>query len=530
MKKCRILLVAAAMIVSCATYASAIDFKAKGVWFMSFDYGGGSKFATKDRYTGKRIAGYGGAGGNPNSADNFSAAQRLRLQLDAVASEALSGTVYFEIGGQTWGKAAQGAALGADGTVVKVKNAYLDWVIPKTSLKMRMGLQGIALPAMATGASPILHDDVAGIVASYKFNDTASVTGMWVRPYNDNFTAVSAGNSIGNPNAPTNFMDNMDLFGLLAPLKFSGVKMTPWVMVGAIGPNTFRKAGNYTYKGNANAAEFGNAMAQVVPGMLPAVYADHKGSKKFNTNYSSVFWAGFTGAVTAFDPWTFAWDFNYGATSNDISALNRAGWFGTLLTEYKLDWATPGLYAWYSSGDDSNVKNGSETMPFMNATGNDQYSNFGIRGGAQIMREGVIGFNLMGTWGIGARLKNFSFLEDLQHTLRVNYYGGTNSPAMAKYILSKDSPDSSTYTTSRIITDFNDRQKGLYLTTQDSAMEFGLSNSYKIYDNLTMYLEMDYIALWLDQSRSVWGGNGSTIRGISATDAYNVNVSFEYRF
>ena len=48
--------------------------------------------------------------------DTFDAEQRIRLQLDAVASEALSGTVYFEIGTQKWGQAATGGALGADGT------------------------------------------------------------------------------------------------------------------------------------------------------------------------------------------------------------------------------------------------------------------------------------------------------------------------------------------------------------------------------------------------------------------------------
>ena len=36
--------------------------------------------------------------------DEFEAQQRVRLQLDAVASESLSGTVFFEIGNQLWGK------------------------------------------------------------------------------------------------------------------------------------------------------------------------------------------------------------------------------------------------------------------------------------------------------------------------------------------------------------------------------------------------------------------------------------------
>ena len=49
-----------------------------------------------------------------------------------------------------------------------------------------------------------------------------------------------------------------------------------------------------------------------------------------------------------------------------------------------------------------------------------------------------------------------------------------------------------------------------------------------------MLVEANYIALWLDQSRGVWGGytatDGSRVGGNSTTDAWNVNVSFIYKF
>ena len=81
-----------------------------------------------------------------NTDDTFSAMQRLRLQLDAVASESLSGTVYFEIGDTTWGQNVSGGALGADQKIVELKNAYIDWMVPNTDLKFRMGIQNIAMP------------------------------------------------------------------------------------------------------------------------------------------------------------------------------------------------------------------------------------------------------------------------------------------------------------------------------------------------------------------------------------------------
>ena len=61
----------------------------------------------------------------------------MRLQLDAMASESLSGTVYFEIGDTMWGQASSGGALGADKTIVELRNAYIDWTVPNTDLKLR---------------------------------------------------------------------------------------------------------------------------------------------------------------------------------------------------------------------------------------------------------------------------------------------------------------------------------------------------------------------------------------------------------
>ena len=209
-----------------------------------------------------------------------------------------------------------------------------------------------------------------------------------------------------------------------------------------------------------------------------------------------------------------------------------------LLAEYKLDWGIPGLYVWYSSGDDSDIKNGSERMATVHANGNNDFTNYAGNGGPYIAREGVLGKDLIGTWGIGARLKDMSFLEGLKHTFRINYFGGTNSPTMAKYITGKKVAGGD-YNTFRVNTDFNANRFNygsgdLYLTTQDSALELGLTNTYKIYDNLTFMLDAAYVALWLDQSRSVWGhgqaANGGWVSGVDIQDAWNVNASFVYEF
>ncbi|WP_374280545.1 outer membrane homotrimeric porin [Desulfovibrio sp.] len=522
MKKIATLLLAAGLVFGVATGASAIDFKAKGQWIMSFDYGANGGFTG-----GAGNTGFDGARRtqNYNNEDQFEAKQRVRLQLDAVASEALSGTVFFEMGDTTWGRGANGAggALGADGQVVEVKNAYLDWIVPQTDLKIRMGIQGMALPSFTTKSSAILEDDVAGITASYQFNETVGVTALWARTYNDNYTDPNGGRS--------NYMDNVDLFALLVPMTFDGVKVTPWMMYGAMGPNAFRNGNNYF--GNAN-ANVGNAGTWIRSGMLPvggALHKDGTSAAKRLTGYGNAVWAGLTGEVTAFDPFRIAWDFNYGSASYDNSHLNRAGYLGSLLFEYKLDWAVPGLYFWYGSGDDSNPANGSERLPSLHANGNNDFSNFAFTGNPYIAREAMISETMAGTWGIGARLKDMSFLENLKHTLRLNVMGGTNSTSMARYFQGGSRYVAGAGTNLQGPNSFGTvGMDPLYLTTNDTAMEVGLTNTYKMYDNFTVMLDAAYIATWLDKSRSVWGNSRMNGRSDQQRDPWNVNLSFVYSF
>ena len=506
MKKLMTLALAAAMMLGAATGANAIDFKAKGQWIMDFNYGmhgnfGDSKAATNSGF--KR---------NGNQEDEFEAMQRVRLQLDAVASEALSGTVFFEIGDQFWGKGNDGGALGADGQVVELKRAYIDWMVPQTDLKVRMGIQGLALPAFTTNASQIFDDDVAAVSLNYQFNENVGLTAFWARPYNDNNGYKSSDTSKGQW---TNYMDNMDMFAVLLPLSFDGVKVTPWVMYAAMGPGMFE---NDLAKHDKIVKGLGRAQKGLVSGFT--------GFDK-NDTYGNAFWAGVTGEVTMWDPFRIAWDVNYGSASYEDEKMNREGWLASLLLEYKLDWATPGIYGWYGSGDDSNPRNGSERMPVVSANGNNQFSNFAFNGNPYIAREGVLGSTMVGTWGIGARLKDVSFLEDLKHTLRVNFMGGTNAPKMAKYV-GQDLGKRGVY-------DVNGRANAydpMYLTTDDYALEIGLTNTYKMYDNFTVMLDAAYVALWLDDSTSTWGKNPgrSALGGDGVYDAWNVNLSFVYSF
>ena len=507
MKKILTLILAAGMLLGAASGAKAIDFKASGEWLVGFGLGDGSLIKDVDNKKYRHD-------------DTFNAGQRVRLQLDAVASESLSGTVFFEIGDQMWGNAESGAALGADGKVVKVKNAYIDWMVPNTDLKLRMGLQAVAMPNVA-GGSAIMDGDAAAVVASYQFNDNVGLTALWMRPLNDNYTGTNAEDEPYG-NGYNNYLDNMDLFALMLPLKFDGVELTPWAMYGMQGKNTrFNEGGVETADG---------ALDVTLPGYLPGMneFALGKTSKA----YGSMFWAGLPVAITAFDPLNIEFDINYGYVEamgrydvlkrgTDLVRGNskREGWLVKALVEYKMDWGTPGIFGWYASGDDGNVKNGSERLPSIAGAGN--FTSF--------MGDGNLawgtGYNFYdnnltyaGTWGVGLQIADVSFVEDLKHTFRVAYWGGTNSPSMVKYMGSGVAWDDTTAA-----------QDGPYLTTNDGLLEFNLVNSWQIYENLEANLELGYIVNMMD--KDTWDKSYITEkRNWSKQDAWKAQLIFAYTF
>ncbi len=506
MKKILTLMLAAGMLLGAASGAKAIDFKASGEWLVGFGLGDGSLIKDVDN---KKY----------HHDDTFNAGQRVRLQLDAVASESLSGTVFFEIGDQMWGNAESGGALGADGKEVKVKNAYIDWMVPNTDLKLRMGLQAVAMPNVA-GGSAIMDGDAAAVVASYQFNDNVGLTALWMRPLNDNYTGTNAdGEAYGN--GYNNYLDNMDLFALMLPLKFDGVELTPWAMYGMQGKNTrFNEGGVETADG---------ALDVTLPGYLPGMneFALGKTSKA----YGSMFWAGLPVAITAFDPLNIEFDINYGYVEAmgrydvlkrgaDLVRGNskREGWLVKALVEYKMDWGTPGIFGWYASGDDGNVKNGSERLPSIAGAGN--FTSF--------MGDGNLawgtGYNFYdnnltyaGTWGVGLQIADVSFVEDLKHTFRVAYWGGTNSPSMVKYMGSGVAWDDTTAA-----------QDGPYLITNDGLLEFNLVNSWQIYENLEANLELGYIINMMD--KDTWDKSYVSERNWSKQDAWKAQLIFAYTF
>ena len=194
------------------------------------------------------------------------------------------------------------------------------------------------------------------------------------------------------------------------------------------------------------------------------------------------------------DPFRFALDATYGrvdlgeglSTKGKKIDVKREGWIVSALAEYKMESVTPGLTAWYSSGDDANVNNGSERLPTINP--DVKVTSYGFDGTNFCRAQQVLGTSVDGTFGIVAHLKDISFFEDLSHTLRVAFYRGTNNTenVRQKMITKPSETVSSMY----------------YMTTADKAWEVNVDSEYKIYKNLSLFLELGYIRMDLDSN--VW--------------------------
>ncbi|MBR4741724.1 MAG: outer membrane homotrimeric porin [Desulfovibrio sp.] len=502
------------------------DFKVRGEWIVGFALGDGN-LARKSNGHNLTV-----------NDDRFGASQRIRLQLDAIASENLFGKVFFEIGNQTWGQNATGGALGADGVVVEIKQAYLDWIVPDTDLKLRMGLQPITLPNGA-GGSAVLDTDAAAIVANYQFNDNIDLTMSWIRPLNDNFAGWTYGNTPTRYGA--HYLDNLDLFSLALPLNFDGISLTPWIMYGILGEYALNGFGGEEHFQHNSASrnfnqpawytkhgEFGTSLTN-----WHNAFSTVNGGKLGETSrsYSSMFWAGLPIKISFWDPLNIELDLNYGFVESmgrfDVRKRNsvvqrassqREGWVVKALIEYKMDWGVPGLFGWYASGDDGNIKNGSERIP--SVLGRATFTTFSGYGGIDwAAKRGMAEWraDYSGTWGIGLQLRDVSLLEDLNHTFRAVWWGGTNSLDMIKYM--------------KCCSAWNEGgSENPYLTTLDNMLEFNLDTKWKLYENLSLHLDLGYIVNMIDTDswRRSWMEEESL--DMEKQDAWKAQLSFVYSF
>ena len=479
MKRLATLFAAAVLALSSFSAVLAADVQVSGTWAFG---GGYAKNAGNDAFYARKHGG--------ESSDPFDFRQRLRTQIEFVASDSLKGVLQLQIGTMRWGGTTEtntgngsGGALDADGVNVQTRRAYLNWMVPNTDLNVQMGIQNIALPSAAFG-NPVLDANLAGVVGSYKINDTVTATAFWARPFDRAAT-----------DKEQNLNDEMDVFGVTVPISLQGYSLTPYAVYSRIGGDsgfTQYRSGqdlgdtDYDYSGNSNA-----------------------------------WWVGGAFEVSALDPISIKFDAMYGQLTgrhssrldSSIASPEYKGWHLSALAEYKTQsmWGNPGVLGWWASGDGSNDGKDSKfgRMPIIgNVNGGFAPTAFGFPASNGPLNDGVISTSGVGSWGAGVQLAEMSFVDKLSHTLRFAYISGTNHKDMVRQgYIGRDGG---------AMDDF------VYLTKEDHAFEVDFFSKYAMYENLNVYLETAYI--YLDRDKDVWGSDHNT------SPAWKAQVLFEYSF
>jgi len=419
------------------------------------------------------------------SEDDFDALQSIRVYFEYVANENLKGVFGIESlndwGEDTAGPGANQGALGSNPATLTLQHGYIDFNLPGTAINIRSGLQDFALPGAMAG-TPILDDDecVAGIFANYQVSDQIGMTLGWAR-LNDK--------TIGNdPGTGANEADEVDAFLAVVPIAMDGFSLTPYVM--------------YAHHGS-NATAGG---AAINAGLVAAnATADVAGDRSLGDDLD-IWWGGAAFTMNIFDPILVTADLMYGvADGSNNTRDDREGWFFDLGVDYVMDMFTPGVFFFWSSGDDDDPSDGSERMPTLG--GSFGPTSFAFDGAVGQNDGAILSADGIGLWGLGLALKDFSFMENLTHTARVLYAQGTNDPDLAK----------KGYATG--------------LTDKDHFWEVNVDSTYALYENLSACLELGYVNRnldeepWKNSNTGVFGGDPD-----NTDDAWKCSFALIYEF
>lgn len=439
MKKLITLVVAGCMVLGSLGTAAAIDVKVAGQWFFHYGYYSNNTL-TEKKDTGEHT-------------DRTRARQRVRTQIQFIADENLSAMLNLEAN-MNWGSTTEGVnkahgGLDADRTTFVVKRAHLDWTLPNTQIKTRMGMQGIAMPSVTFG-NPVMDADVAGISVSTQFSPAVGLTAFWARPYDSSWDTT-------NQTGGSNLYDEMDVFGFTLPIKTDVVRFTPWGMFAFIGTDSdFYQKSPYNYHGT--------------------------GVRTTNMDKQAYgYWFGSTFELPVLDPFFVKVDALAGGLKTGDSDYNTFGWMVAGDIGYKFSWGALSAIGWYATGNEDDDDHG--FLPVISDDGGFGPTRYGMSGGTARSFDRVLSGTGIGMWGMGVKVADVSFVEDLKHTFTAMYMGGTNEGDSINRRSVRDNVADSSF-------------GGQYLMSSDRAWEIDLLNEYKVNEYLKFNVDFAYV--WLD--------------------------------
>lgn len=393
--------------------------------------------------------------------------QRLRLRLDFEANESLSFRLGLRLNNNVWGQAPLVAANPAP--AIQPYQAYLRFTVPDTDLSVTAGYQPLAMPH-----SPVFYDSVVLSTDSGNI-DTAAL--VLAAPLVPDLMTVRLGygrlvdaDRTYDPTT-TQVGDECDLAFATMTLTRPGLTLTPWAAAGIIG----RSAGDM----GGMAVNLRSAGSY----LDPRGYAD---------NQNVALWAGATLTADLAPRLRVHADLAIGqAALADREKNRRQGLFADLALEYTgLDRLTPQLFAWWSSGEDARLGNGSERLPYLVTTWGPRRSF--LFASDQLLYADYLNVNPQGAMGLSLGLDNVRLLDRLTSLAGLTAVAGTNSPAgLRKAAAATGGPGGYV-------------QMGRDLAQGERLVSAYFNHAYALTEVLDLILETGW-ARGLDFRRSIWG-------------------------
>ncbi len=472
MKRLIMLAVLCAFVLG-ASVASAADIKASGTWAVEALWKANWDMLDKADTTNR--------GGNKS----FGIYQRATTTFQFIANENLKGVMQLRYGTQEWGQKSFSVGAGDSGANTATENrmtvrqAYLDFNWPDTTINVKAGYRAVSLPAAFGGGSYILDEEIASALVGGQISDNVSYLVGYARALSGQ---AAAGVTTDNL--------NIDAYVAALPMNFEGFTFAPFGAYAAISTNV-------------------DASVVAAAGSKITGLASLNATDTANADFDNAYWLGAAFTMDLFDPFVLKADINYGAVDSKINMNKRSGWLFDTALEYKgMDFMTPELFFAYTSGEDGNSTKGdgsSERMPVL-AASNWAMGSFFFGGDRLLMGSLGNRNDYLGFWALGLSLKDIqSFADGLTHDAHFIYAKGTN--------------DKETYGSANANFSY-----GNSLTEKDTLIEVDFNTGYKLYDELTLSLDLGYFNLDTNESR--WGG----ATGLKGGDAWKVSSGVVYKF
>jgi hypothetical protein len=407
--------------------------------------------------------------------------QELRQYFEYAANENLSATVAYEIS-SGWGWEGE-SGFGNDETgEIEIKRAQLDFAWPNTDVTFNVGLSGWVAPGGPFG-TPVLAGDMPGAFMNVPVNDRVSLTAGYIRASDRIRIHDTEDDDSG---------DEIDAALLSLPISMDGWDINPYFIYSWIGENSYDDDSEHFLNINdfqnwgMGVGTFATQLGKDVPGSIWDQHSDE----------AKAYWIGVPFGIDLFDPLSVKGQFIYGEVDGDQSEMDRDGYYFDIGVDYAMDMFTPSVYFLYSSGDDDDISDGSETFPTLYSDGyvcppsgvaigfNTQ---FGMRDGDYSLAQYVP----HGIWTLGFALKDIQFIDKLKHTLAFAYSQGTHDDELFTDAMNAAELDNFKHARWQEFTD------------EDSVYEITLHNTYSIYENLRAVLELGYASL--DMEEDIWG-------------------------